>query len=75
MSASPFFLQNLAEKAPDANLGSMLVAGNLLPLIQSFSTRKWSDDELKDDIDWLKEQLEEAKRKMTSVRLDFLASF
>lgn len=58
--------RNLAEKAPDANLGSMLVAGNLLPLIQSFSTRKWSDDELKDDIDWLKEQLEEAKRKMTT---------
>jgi len=58
--------RNLAEKAPDANLGSMLVAGNLLPLIQSFSSRKWSDDELKDDIDWLREQLEEAKRKMTT---------
>jgi hypothetical protein len=43
----------------------MLVAGNLLPLIQNFSSRKWSDDELKDDIEWLKEQLEEAKRKMT----------
>ncbi|KAA1107734.1 H(+)-transporting V1 sector ATPase subunit H [Puccinia graminis f. sp. tritici] len=44
----------------------MLVAGNLLPLIQNFSSRKWSDDELKDDIEWLKEQLEEAKRKMTT---------
>jgi V-type H+-transporting ATPase subunit H len=60
-----FSLQNLAEKAPEVNLASMLVAGNLLPLIQSFSSRKWADDELKEDIDWLKEQLEEAKRKMT----------
>lgn len=58
--------RNLAEKAPEANLATMLVAGNLLPLIQNFSSRKWSDDELKDDIEWLKEQLEEAKRKMTT---------
>ncbi|KAI7942241.1 hypothetical protein MJO28_012268, partial [Puccinia striiformis f. sp. tritici] len=58
--------RNLAEKAPEANLASMLVAGNLLPLIQNFSSRKWSDDELKEDIEWLKEQLEEARQKMTT---------
>ncbi|CAH7666830.1 armadillo-type protein [Phakopsora pachyrhizi] len=59
-------LRNLAEKSPEVNLSVLLVAGNLLPLIQSFSTRKWSDDELKEDISWLKDQLEEAKRKMTT---------
>lgn len=58
--------RNLAEKAPETTLAAMLVAGNLLPLIQNFSARKWSDDELKDDIEWLKEQLEDAKRKMTT---------
>ncbi|MBW0522193.1 hypothetical protein O181_061908 [Austropuccinia psidii MF-1] len=59
-------LRNLASKAPEANLGPMLVAGNLLALIQNFSARKWSDDELKEDVQWLKEQLEDAKQKMTT---------
>lgn len=42
----------------------MLVAGNL-PLIQNLAGRKWSDEELKEDLQWLKNQLQEAKNKMT----------
>ncbi|KAG0148755.1 hypothetical protein CROQUDRAFT_60300 [Cronartium quercuum f. sp. fusiforme G11] len=58
-------LRNLAAKAPDVNLGPMLVAGDL-PLIQNLASRKWSDEELKEDLQWLKEQLQEAKNKMTT---------
>ncbi|MBW0538258.1 hypothetical protein O181_077973 [Austropuccinia psidii MF-1] len=42
--------ENSDSKAPEANLGSMLVAGKLLALMQNFSTRKSPDDDLKEDV-------------------------
>lgn len=59
--------RNLLTKAPDVNVGPMLANGTLLPLIQNLAGRKWSDDEVKDDIEWLKDTLQEAKKKMTCV--------
>lgn len=61
-SVQPF--QNLLNLAPDANINSMLVQ-KLLPLVKSFSTRKWSDDEVVDDIKYLKDELEERLADLT----------
>ncbi|EGG10705.1 uncharacterized protein MELLADRAFT_115473 [Melampsora larici-populina 98AG31] len=57
--------RNLVTKASEANIGPMLVTGSL-PLIQNLASRKWSDEELKEDLQWLKEQLQEAKARMTT---------
>jgi V-type H+-transporting ATPase subunit H len=57
-------LQNLLNLAPSSNLNSMLVQ-KLLPLVKSFSTRKWSDDEVVDDIKFLKDELEERLENLT----------
>ncbi|KAJ9093252.1 hypothetical protein QFC20_007170 [Naganishia adeliensis] len=58
-------LRNLLNLAPDANINSMLVQ-KLLPLVKSFSTRKWSDDEVVDDIKYLKDELEERLANLTT---------
>ncbi|KAJ9110092.1 hypothetical protein QFC19_001763 [Naganishia cerealis] len=57
---------NLLDLAPSANINSMLVQ-KLLPLVKSFSARKWSDDEVIDDIKFLRDELE--------VRLANLSTF
>ncbi|KAJ9122976.1 hypothetical protein QFC24_004014 [Naganishia onofrii] len=49
--------QNLLALAPSANINSMLVQ-KVLPLVKSFSARKWSDDEVIDDIKYLRDELE-----------------
>lgn len=48
--------QNLVAKAPSQNLPAMLVA-KLLPYVKNLSTRKWSDEEIVEDIEFLKEEL------------------
>ena len=48
--------RNLVSKAPSANLPAMLVA-KLLPFVNSLSTRKWTDDEIVEDIQYLQEEL------------------
>lgn len=48
--------RNLITKAPSSNLPSALVA-KLLPFVDSIKDRKWSDDDVKDDVEFLREEL------------------
>ncbi|KAI8584129.1 hypothetical protein K450DRAFT_168483 [Umbelopsis ramanniana AG] len=50
--------RNLVEKQPESNLAAMLVA-KLLPFTENLSTRKWSDTDIVEDIEYLKAELEE----------------
>jgi V-type H+-transporting ATPase subunit H len=43
-------------KAPDSNLPAMLVV-KLLPFVKNLSTRKWSDEDVVEDIQFLKDEL------------------
>ncbi|KAG0166701.1 H(+)-transporting V1 sector ATPase subunit H [Apophysomyces sp. BC1034] len=58
-------LRNLVEKAPSENLAAMLVA-KLLPFTENLSTRKWSDEDIVEDIDYLKEKLQENFQSLTT---------
>ncbi|WVW80811.1 hypothetical protein I302_102800 [Kwoniella bestiolae CBS 10118] len=49
-------LRNLLAIAPSQNLSSMFVA-KLLPFVVSLQSRKWSDEEIVEDLDYLKEEL------------------
>lgn len=42
--------------APAANLPSMFVV-RLLPFVQSLNERNWSDEDIVEDLDYLKEEL------------------
>ncbi|KZS99026.1 ATPase, V1 complex, subunit H [Sistotremastrum niveocremeum HHB9708] len=57
--------RNLVSKAPSQNLPSMLVA-KLLPFIRSLSSRKFSDEEIVDDITYLKTELSENFESLTT---------
>ncbi|KAJ3563189.1 hypothetical protein NP233_g9103 [Leucocoprinus birnbaumii] len=48
--------RNLVTKAPSANLPAMLVA-QLLPFAKNLSQRKWSDEDIIEDVQFLKEEL------------------
>jgi len=48
--------RNLVTKAPTANLPAMLVA-QLLPFAKHLSQRKWSDEDIIEDVQFLKEEL------------------
>jgi V-type H+-transporting ATPase subunit H len=56
--------QNLATKAPAANLPSMLVA-KLLPFCKNLTTRKWTDEEILDDITFLRDLLQQSFESLT----------
>ena len=58
------YVQNLVEKAPTENLAAMLVA-KLLPFTENLSTRKWSDPDILEDIDYVKERLQENFQSLT----------
>lgn len=58
--------RNLVVKAPAANLAAMLVA-KLLPFVQSLASRKWSDEEIKEDIDFLVDELKQSFEGLTYV--------
>ncbi|KAG8832478.1 H(+)-transporting V1 sector ATPase subunit H [Serendipita sp. 400] len=47
---------NLVAKAPASNLPAMLVV-KLLPFVKNLSTRKWTDEDIVEDIQYLKEEL------------------
>ncbi|KAG8724134.1 H(+)-transporting V1 sector ATPase subunit H [Ceratobasidium sp. 395] len=51
-------LKNLATKAPAQNLPSMLVA-KLLPFCKNLATRKWTDEEILEDVTFLKDLLQQ----------------
>jgi V-type H+-transporting ATPase subunit H len=50
--------------APDVNVPSM-IAAKLLTLVTSLSSRKWSDDDLIEDIDYLKVELKQRLEGLT----------
>jgi len=56
--------QNLLLVAPDVNVPSM-IAAKLLTLVTSLSSRKWSDDDLIEDIDYLKVELKQRLEGLT----------
>lgn len=59
------FIQNLTTLAPEANLPAMLSA-KLLPYLQSVSnSRRWQDEEVKEDASVLKEQLQSLRKGLT----------
>ncbi|KAI8637446.1 armadillo-type protein [Parasitella parasitica] len=58
-------LKNLVEKAPSQNLAAMLVA-KLLPFTENLSARKWSDADILEDIDYIKERLQEDFQSLTT---------
>ncbi|WVF68216.1 hypothetical protein IAT40_002981 [Kwoniella sp. CBS 6097] len=49
-------LRNLLFIAPSQNIPSMFMA-KLLPFVISLQSRKWSDDEITEDLDYLKDEL------------------
>ncbi|KAM0787224.1 hypothetical protein ACM66B_006462 [Microbotryomycetes sp. NB124-2] len=57
--------RNLITKAPEQNLASMLVA-KLLPFVKTLQGRKWSDEEIKEDIDFLVEELKKSFEGLTT---------
>ncbi|PWN49897.1 ARM repeat-containing protein [Violaceomyces palustris] len=57
--------RNLLEKAPEAN-ASALLGAKALTLCQNLSTRKWSDEEIEEDIQLVKEKLAHKLEGMTS---------
>ncbi|RUS20645.1 hypothetical protein BC938DRAFT_475525 [Jimgerdemannia flammicorona] len=57
--------RNLVEKAPDANLAAMLV-GKLLPFSENLAARKWSDPEILEDVDYLRQELQDNFQSLTT---------
>lgn len=58
MSVQLIMAQNLLANAPSQNLPSMFVV-KLHPSIISLQARKWSDEEVVDDLDYLQRELKE----------------
>lgn len=48
--------QNLLENAPTQNLPSMFTT-KLLPFVTTLQSRKWSDEEIVEDVEYLKDGL------------------
>ncbi|SCU91163.1 LADA_0F08460g1_1 [Lachancea dasiensis] len=53
-------------KGQKLTIRQLLLLGNALPILQSLSERKYSDDELRQDLNTLKELLEETYQELTS---------
>jgi V-type H+-transporting ATPase subunit H len=59
-------LKNLVSKAPSANLPAMLVA-ELLPFVKNLAARKWSDEDILEDVNFLRDELEARFESLTCV--------
>ncbi|KAH7927742.1 ATPase V1 complex subunit H [Leucogyrophana mollusca] len=57
--------RNLITKAPSANLPAMLVA-ELLPFSKNLSARKWSDEDILEDIQFVRDELESNFESLTT---------
>ena len=57
--------RNLIEKAPTENMSAMLVA-KLLPLCEHLATRKWTDQEISDDIEFTQTELQQNFQSLTT---------
>lgn len=58
-------LRNLLVKAPSTN-GSVMLGSKLLPLLELLSEKQWSDDDIVEDIKFLREELAERLRGMSN---------
>lgn len=58
--------QNLVTKAPAQNLPAMLVV-QLLPFAKSLCARKWSDEDVVEDVQFLRDELKANFDSLTSV--------
>jgi hypothetical protein len=58
--------QNLVTKAPAANLPAMLVSA-LLPFCNNLATRKWSDADILEDVQFLRDELKTRFESLTCV--------
>lgn len=56
----------MVAKAPAQNLPSMLVA-QLLPFVKNLGTRKWSDEDVIEDVQYLKDELNARFESLTYV--------
>ena len=59
-------LQNLVIKAPSTNLPAMLVC-QLLPFVKNLAGRKWSDEDILEDVQFLKDELNTRFQSLTYV--------
>ncbi|KAG6910921.1 hypothetical protein DXG01_006604 [Tephrocybe rancida] len=57
--------RNLVFKAPAANLPAMLVA-KLLPFVKNLCTRKWQDEDILEDIQYLRDELNTNFQSLTT---------
>lgn len=58
--------KNLVTKAPSANLPAMLVA-ELLPFVKNLAARKWSDEDILEDVNFLRDELKARFESLTCV--------
>ena len=54
----------MIEKAASENMSAMLVA-KLLPLCDHLATRKWTDDEIAEDITYIQNELQQNFQSLT----------
>ncbi|KAK7466870.1 H(+)-transporting V1 sector ATPase subunit H [Stygiomarasmius scandens] len=57
--------RNLVTKAPSANLPAMLVA-QLLPFAKNLCTRKWTDEDIVEDVQFLRDELNANFQSLTT---------
>lgn len=57
--------RNLVTKAPSANLPAMLVS-QLLPFSNNLATRKWSDEDILEDVQFLRDELKTRFESLTT---------
>ncbi len=58
--------QNLVTNAPSANLPAMLVC-QLLPYVKNLVGRKWSDEDILEDVQFLRDELTNRFQSLTCV--------
>ena len=59
-------IQNLLVKSSAANLPAMLVT-QLLPFVKNLCTRKWQDEDILEDVQFLRDELTANFQSLTSV--------
>jgi V-type H+-transporting ATPase subunit H len=58
--------QNLVTKAPAQNLPAMLVA-QLFPFVKNLASRKWTDEDVPEDVTFLRDELNARFESLTLV--------
>ena len=59
--------RNLVTKAPSQNLPAMLVA-QLLPFVKSLCSRKWTDEDIVEDVQFLRDELKANFNSLSCVK-------